>query len=240
MRKNLKKIIKLLSLIANKVYRNGIYHGVAASIEHEKLFKNYNFNTVIDIGANKGQFALLARKSFPNADIYSFEPLSKPSKILNKLFLSDANTKIFNYAIGPKIGTQTINVSNSDDSSSLLEITDLQNKIFPGTQKLKTEEIRVSTLDNLISKNDLKSLALLKLDVQGYEYEALLECKEILDSFYAIYCECSFIELYKNQKLAHDIIIFLDEQGFKLDGFYNSSYDIKNTSIQSDLFFIRK
>jgi len=33
---------------------------VAASIEHEFLFKNYKIDTVIDVGANTGQFALIA------------------------------------------------------------------------------------------------------------------------------------------------------------------------------------
>lgn len=237
MKNFIKKFKKFLKLLNEKTYRNGLLYGVAASIEHEPFFKNYNYNNVIDIGANRGQFALLARKCFPNSNIFSFEPLSDPYSTLTKLFSNDNKTQIFNYAIGPKNGSEIIHVSKSDDSSSLYEITELQNKIFPGTDELKTEEIKISTLNNLISKNNLKGTVLLKLDVQGFEYEALLGCEELLYLFDAIYCECSFLELYKNQKLAHEIIAYLNYRGFRLDGFYNPSYDKSGYSIQADLFF---
>lgn len=232
-----KKIIKFLQLLTNRKYINGLFFGVAASIEHESLFKGESFNTVVDIGANKGQFALMSRKCFPNANIISFEPQIKPCKIYKRLFSNDFKTSIFNYAIGPENGTKLIHVSKSDDSSSLLEITKLQNKIYPGTEELKKEEIKISNLRDLISESDIKEPALLKLDVQGFEFEALLGCNELLEHFDTIYCECSFIELYKDQKLAHEVIAFLTETGFRIDGFYNSSFDINGKIIQSDLLF---
>ena len=52
-----------------------------ASIEHESLFKGESFDTVVDIGANKGQFALMSRKCFPNANIFSFEPQMIPRNL---------------------------------------------------------------------------------------------------------------------------------------------------------------
>ncbi len=240
MKNFIKKLKKLISLLNSKIYRNGLLHGVAASTEHESILKNYSFETIVDVGANKGQFALLARKCYPNANIFSFEPLSKPHKRLKKLFANDNKIKIFNFAIGPENRSQIIHVSKSDDSSSLLEITELQNKIFPGTDELNKEEIKVTVLNDLIFESEIKNPALLKLDVQGFEYEALQGCYELINLFDAIYCECSFLELYKDQKLADQIIAYLNKIGFKLDGFYNSTYDINGYSIQSDLFFKKK
>ena len=128
---------------------------------------------------------------------------------------NDVKTNIFNYAIGPENGAKLIHVSKSDDSSSLLEITKLQNKIYPGTEELKKEEIKISNLKDLISESDIKKPALLKLDVQGFEFEALLGCNELLEHFDTIYCECSFIELYKDQKLAQNIA-YLTDTGLRL------------------------
>ena len=35
------------------------------------------FSTIIDVGANKGQFAIASKMFYPNTQIYSFEPIDK-------------------------------------------------------------------------------------------------------------------------------------------------------------------
>ena len=40
--------------------------------------------TIIDIGANKGQFTLAARYIFPKSKIFSFEPLPGAAKIFKQ------------------------------------------------------------------------------------------------------------------------------------------------------------
>ena len=63
--KILNKLIKLLKLLKNKKTRVGLVNNIAANIELEDLVKNLEFNTVLDIGSNKGQFILLVEKIFP-------------------------------------------------------------------------------------------------------------------------------------------------------------------------------
>ena len=70
-----KKVYKLLKLLKFKLWRKGLLNGIAASIELEKILKNINPETVIDIGSNKGQFVMLIEQLFPNKIIYSFEPI---------------------------------------------------------------------------------------------------------------------------------------------------------------------
>jgi len=65
----------------------------------------------------------------------------------------------------------------------------------------------------------------LKLDVQGFELSALKRCQDLLFSFQYINCECSFVELYKNQSLAYEIFDFLNGYGYKIYGVYNPFYD---------------
>ena len=81
---------------------------------------------------------------------------------------------------------------------------------------------------------------MLKLDVQGFEYEALIGCESMLAHFDWVYCECSFVELYSGQKLAADVIDWLDSKGFELKGIYNSAYDKSGRAVQADFLFIRK
>ena len=121
----------------------------------------------------------------------------------------------------------------------MFPISKLQNDLFPGTEVDRTSIIDIGPLNSFIDENTIAGPALLKLDVQGFEFEALLGCESILSSFEAIYCECSFVELYHGQKLAYYIIDFLKNNQFDLKGIYNSSYDKNGKAIQSDFFFTR-
>ena len=134
----------------------------------------------------------------------------------------------------------TIHVSRADDSSSLLPISSLQNTLFPGTDEKEVRTVQVKPLDAVLSAKEIEKPALLKLDVQGFEREALEGCKSLLASFSYIYVECSFVELYAGQSLAHEIISFLDEFGFIVSGIYNLSYDRHGIAVQGDFLFKKR
>ena len=220
-----------------KPWRVPLRYGVAAAIEHDFFFRSYDFETVVDIGANTGQFSLVMKKNFPTASILAFEPLRQPFLTYSKIFEGDSYVKIFNSAIAPKTGVAEINLSKSCDSSSLLEISDLQDEIFPGTNAIGSENISMGPLDSFVSKEQIKGASLLKLDVQGFELEVLRGCNGLLGLFDMVYCECSFFELYVGQALAPVIIEFMRVEGFVLQGFNNVQYDDKGSTIQADFIF---
>jgi hypothetical protein len=115
----------------------------------------------------------------------------------------------------------------------------LQSTIYPGTDEKETRSIQVKPLGAIISDSEIEQPALLKIDVQGYEGEVLKGCISLLPGFSYIYVECSFIQLYSNQVLAHEVITFLNNNGFDLSGIYNLAYDKKGSPIQGDFFFKR-
>ena len=236
-----KKIGKLFKIFQSTYYIKALVkNGVAAGVEHAKVLghlKSSNFQTIVDIGANRGQFALVVRKHFPDAMIVSFEPLKEPAALFRRVFSSDPQVVLYEMAIGSEEKKMAIHVSRADDSSSLLPITVLQNSLFPGTAEKETRSIQVKPLDAVLSAKDFKSPALLKMDVQGFERDALEGCKSLLASFSYIYVECSFVELYAGQSLAHEVISFLSEFGFVLDGVYNLGYDKEGIAIQGDFLF---
>ena len=131
-----------------------------------------------------------------------------------------------------------IHVSERDDSSSILAIGILQSKLFPGTAEERTERIRVEPLNAILNETQIEAPAFLKLDVQGYELKALEGCKDLLSKFAYVYAECSFLELYEEQALAHKVIEWLRKQGFSLIGVYNMSYDERGRAIQADFLFL--
>lgn len=215
-----------------------LLHRVLAGAEHRHVLAG-DLATVVDIGANRGQFALAARRWAPRAQIVSFEPLPKPAEIFRTLFSGDEMVKLHEAAVGTHSEFRAMHVSAKDDSSSLLPITSLQSKIFPGTDEVSTIKVRVAPLETFVELQSIKAPALLKLDVQGYEYEALCGCESVLQRFDSVYCECSFVELYAGQKLAGNIIEWLSARGFRLKGVFNPTYDTAAQAIQADFLFNR-
>ena len=231
---------KLAAILKSPYYRTKLLrHRVAAGVEHARILSGLDCRTVVDIGANRGQFALVARQCHPQAGIISFEPLPAAAARFCAVFADDDRVTLHEVAIGPVRGNATIHLSRRDDSSSLLPITATQVSLFPGTAEVATATVRVAPLREFILVPDILPPALLKLDVQGFELEALRGCEEMLGQFACVYAECSFMELYAGQALADEVIAWLRERGFELRGVHNMEYDRGGRSIQADFLFAR-
>ena len=233
------RIVKIAQVVrSSRLTRALLSHRVLAGAEHRRVLSR-DLATVVDIGANRGQFALAARKWAPKARVISFEPLPGPASVFRRVFAGDDQVKLYQTAIGPEIEQRTIHVSARDDSSSLLPISTVQISMFPGTGEVATFDVSVGPLSEFVRADELRHPCMLKLDVQGFEFEALKGCQSLLTQFQWIYCECSFVELYSGQKLASDVIALLAEYGFVLNGLYNPSYSHEGHCIQADLLFFR-
>jgi FkbM family methyltransferase len=238
--KRLRQFRKLIKVLASSDYRAAFRRaGVAAAIEHEPLLKSLDFRTIIDIGANRGQFALVTRHCYPQARIVAFEPLAAPGRKFRAVHGQDELITLHPVAVGPAPGSATMHVTAEDDSSSLLPVTELQQSLFSGTNEVAAEEIQVEPLAAKLRAEDLAEPALLKIDVQGYELPVLEGCDSLLDRFSHLYVECSFVELYRGQALAGEVIAFLGKRGFQLVGAYNAQYDPRGRAIQADMLFAR-
>jgi FkbM family methyltransferase len=231
---------KLAAILKSPYYRTRMLrHQVAAGVEHARVLSGLDCRTVVDVGANRGQFALVARQCLPQARLISFEPLPAAAAKFRAVFARDDRVTLHEIAIGPVPGNATIHVSRQDDSSSMLSITSAQVALFPGTAEVATATVRLAPLREFIPAAVIHSPALLKLDVQGFELEALRGCEDLLDRFCYVYAECSFVELYAGQAMADEVIAWLRERGFKLCGVHNVEYDSDGSAIQGDFLFAR-
>jgi FkbM family methyltransferase len=231
-------ITKVFRVIRVRSYRSAMLRSfVFASTEHDNVIDGLGLESVVDIGANRGQFALCARRLYPSAVIYSFEPLRKPANVYLKIFKGDPRSHLFNKAIGSSSGSDVMHVTRWDVSSSLLPIAQGQRDNFPFAAEARRETVTRIRLSECLDKNALAGTALLKLDVQGYELEALRGCEDLLDRFKYVYVESSFIELYAGQALAADVIAYLIEKGFRLICVANLSNGKSKRPIQADFLF---
>jgi FkbM family methyltransferase len=236
----MKRMAKLFAILKVAPYRTALLrHGVAAVVEHEAVLGSLELRTVVDVGANRGQFSLFALHSYPRATIISLEPLSEPAMRFRRVFAGERRVTLHHAALGPNSGQSTMHVSGHDDSSSLLPITAAQGKLFRGTEEVRTETVRIAPLSELLGNESIDEPALLKLDVQGYELEALRACEELLERFEFVCAEGSFIELYQGQVLADDLIAWLRARGYALVCVYGTVSDKLGRAVQADMLFKR-
>ncbi len=235
-----RKIEKALRILCaqDPLWRRALCLGVGASVEHLPVLERLGrMRTIVDIGANRGQFALVARHVWPEARIHSFEPLPGPAALAERIFRKDGTFHLHRVAISTRHEAVGMHVSARDDSSSLLPIGKAQTRLFPGTEEVGTVEVRTTPLDRLLTVGDIESPALLKLDVQGFELEALKGCDSLISRFTHIYAECSFVQLYEGQALADEVIAHLNERDFRLAGMCNPLSDSAGRIVQADFLF---
>jgi FkbM family methyltransferase len=231
-------ITKIIRTFWIREYRSALLRaGVFASTEHDRVIGDLNLSTVVDIGANRGQFALCVKRLYPNAKIFSFEPLRKPAESYRKLFARDPRVRLFHHAISKASGSAAMYVSRWDVSSSILPFAQAQHDNFPFTEESRRETVSMATLSDCLDPGAIEGAALLKLDVQGYELTALQGCEDLLARFRYVYVEASFVELYVGQALATEVIAYLFSKGFKLICVANPSCGNARRPIQADFLF---
>jgi len=133
-----------------------------------------------------------------------------------------------------------MHVSRRDDSSSLLEISSRQTEVFPGTEEIGRETVRIETLATPLSEAELQSPLLMKIDVQGYELEVLKASEALLPNIDVVYVECSYIALYEGQALGGEVRSLLESRGFEGGLPHNEFRTRSGSLIQADLMFHRR
>lgn len=232
------RLVKLARILRNRQFaRELLGVGVAAGVEHQEMLLRVAARHVIDVGANRGQFTLATAVTLPEAHIDAFEPLADARECLVMLHIAPTRLTLHPFAIGKENVTATLHRTRRDDSSSLLPPTELQVSIFPGTDEVGRETVQIRRLDGLLSLTAIARPSLLKIDVQGSELDVIKGAWGILPVIDWVYVECSFVELYKNQPLAHDIVSILDAAGFVIDGLYNPVVMSGHGCVQADILF---
>lgn len=235
----LRRLRKLVHLLRRPTYRSALLLGVAAGVEHESVFFGYEFATVIDVGANCGQFALFAAGRFPRAALICLEPLAAPRAKLKSVLARHDGVTILDIAASATDERRAFHVSRSAASSSLLAPTDALTTVFPGTDSAAMIEIRTARLDAILPDAPMRP-CLLKIDVQGAELEVLRGAERLLEEIDEVYVECSLVELYGGQPLLDDIVVHLVKHDFRLRGIHSLTRDKRGRCLQADVLFSRR
>lgn len=234
-----RKAKKTSRLLTRSEWRRGLLHGVAATVEHTPLKTMIHPRTVIDVGANKGQFTLFALEAWPGCRVIAYEPLPEPAAIFCKLFADNPNVELHQLAVGREAGSATMHVSNREDSSSLLPMSAKHAAYFAGTHAVAQREVPVVRLDGHLASANLTQPVLLKLDIQGYEGEALRGALALWPHIAYVYLETSLEELYEGQVLDEEIIAALEAACFSRI-WTQAAQTANGVVVQADSLFLRK
>jgi FkbM family methyltransferase len=183
-----------------------------------KLIHDCRITTLIDCGANCGQFVEHLRGSGWSGQVFSFEPLAKEFLILKNKAEAVEGWTAFPYALGEERGEAEIQIAGNSYSSSLLEFSDGFKKLRPDASPVGTEIIQVRRLDDFIDEEGLTFAGpiLLKLDVQGFELNVLRGADEFLNRVSLVQTEMALIPSYENAPNFAEVKAFLNDRGFVL------------------------
>jgi FkbM family methyltransferase len=205
----------------------------------KKWLLQSKINTIIDIGANIGEFTLIFAELFPEAEIYAFEPLPDCYNQLETKTKHIPTISTFNIALGSKKSIQNIHKSSWHPASSFREMSTMHKRNYPHSADHKEIEVTINTLDSILQLDSLNKNILIKMDVQGFEDEVIKGGVSIFKQAKVIIVEVSFIELYKEEPLFHGIYLLLTSMGFEYKGSLKQSTDSNDESfLQADCIFI--
>jgi len=181
------------------------------------ILKYHQIDTVLDVGANVGQYGQRLRDWGYEGRIVSFEPLSTAHTELSARAANDPTWSIAPpMAIGAEDGEIDIQVSAETDMSSILPQNSLLKEISPSSKIQTTERVPLRRLDSMasdfVSEGDR---VFLKIDTQGFEPEVLKGAAALLPKLIGVQLEMSLLPLYEG---AHDyraMIEHLTTAGFE-------------------------
>jgi FkbM family methyltransferase len=199
--------------------------------------KPYTFRTILDIGANEGQFARRVRRIYPGAMIHSFEPIGVPYEVLSRSLATDPLFQAHRVALGDASGTVEMYENHQSDFSSMLPMTSTCRQNFPVAENETLTRVKMMSLDEWAETQILEDPLLLKIDVQGYEDRVIRGGIDTVRKASVILTEVSFRPLYRHQALFHDLYQLLHSLGFDLMAIVNNMYDVSENIVQADAIF---
>lgn len=213
-----------------------------AAMQLVSSLRKFEIDLVLDVGANKGQFATEIRHCGYTGRIVSFEPLSEAHGQLLQSSAGDSMWEAYQRcALGDHNGEVEINIAGNSHSSSILPMLESHRSAAPESAYQGKEIVPIKSLDAVAGPYLKDAQApFLKIDTQGFEWLVLDGARDTLPQIKGILVELSLVPLYGGQHLWRDVIDRLEAEGFTLWAFKPEFSDqVSGRSLQVDGIFYR-
>ena len=201
--------------------------------------------TVLDVGANEGQYAESLRRDVGfEGWIHSFEPLPGRQEVLKSKVAKDPRWTLHPCALGNESGGAELNVAAMDVFSSLREPDPNQPVKYQESNKVIAKvKVPVRTITELMPEILAASgpgPVYVKLDTQGFDLQVFQGAKGVLDSIAALQTELGFRTFYTGAADWLTMTSELATHGFKPSYFQPISFDEGLTILEADGIFVRR
>ncbi len=169
--------------------------------DYRESAQHFSPSVIFDIGANVGLAGCYFTAVFPNSEIYGFEPESGAYRVAEINYRNIRRGKLFKVALTSQNGEANILSSDIGSGGQKLEIYD-------PSSNWSREKVKTCRLDDLIRAEKLPIPDLLKIDVEGAEYDVLLGLGDIAQRVKGIVMEVHSDVLWEKCAL------FLSKNGF--------------------------
>ena len=181
--------------------------------------RGFRPKSVLDVGANKGEWSRTAKEAFPSDLFTLVEPQVEMKPYLDQFCAQTPNARWINAGAGAEIGELNFAVLPDTVSSSFL-VEQGQNEA-PGAMVRKVPVVTVDSLYFASPQPAQPLPELVKLDVEGFELEVLRGASRLLKSRAAevFMVEAAFFSFAPRQPVITEIIQFMAEQNYHVYDF---------------------
>lgn len=180
------------------------------------LMERFGIDFVLDVGANRGQYARKLRQAGYAGRILSFEPLNAPYLDLAAAALEDPNWTTMNCGVGERDEDLEMNVSQNSYSSSALPIRPEHLAAAPDARIVQREHVSFRPLHELVERAELAGRhVLLKSDTQGYEDRVLRGAELLLPLIDTLELEMSLTPMYEGERSFIELTQTVNSYGYR-------------------------
>lgn len=172
--------------------------------------KEFIPKNILDVGANKGFWSGNVKKTFRSSRFTLIEPQIEMKPYLDKFCLETPNAQWINAGAGAMEGELNFTVI-PDTVSSSFSISEEDAKKSGFQQRL----VPLVTLDKVSSETIGAIPEMVKLDVEGFEYEVLKGASTLLGKTELILIEVVFFGEHKNAKATHEMFGIMADFGYR-------------------------
>jgi FkbM family methyltransferase len=208
-------------------------------LEHLRwLLPMLEVDCVLDVGANRGQFAGHLRAIGYQGWILSFEPNTTLIPRLTTLSAADPCWRVLPFALGNRDGAESLHVPVGDDLGSLLPMSEYARSTFGGvTTGVQVVDIRMQRLDGLLPELQRQigfTRPFLKMDTQGYDLRVLEGARGCWSHLVGLMSEMSFKALYDGMPDVTESLTAIRSAGFEVTGIFPVVRDATGALIEVD------
>jgi len=164
---------------------------------------------ILDVGANSTVWSRMAQPVFPEAYFYMIEPQIEMKEKLESFCKEFNNSSYFMAGAGARSELMTLTIWDDLQGSSFLPLKNENLK-----DKGKQREIEIITIDSLITSSKIKIPELIKLDIQGFELEALKGAEKTFGLTEVFILEVSLFSFENQMPIFYEVIDFMKQRGY--------------------------